>query len=102
MKQLEDENARLQHLAERGNQHEDLHAEIDRLRMQLQAAEKRELNLSVEISRNSAPMAVKAETSSDCVSSVHSPDAPNTPMTFGHVVSTLRFLLPYFRMLTNK
>jgi len=70
--------------------------------MQLQAAEKRELNLSMEISRHSASMAVKAESSSECVSSVHSPDAQNTPMTFGHVVSSVPFLSPYFRMLTNK
>lgn len=68
--------------------------------MQLQAAEKRELNLSMEIARHSAAsLSVKTETPSEYVSSVHPPD---TPMTFGHVVSSPEFLWPYFRTLTNK
>ncbi|KAI6009828.1 hypothetical protein EDC04DRAFT_2962726 [Pisolithus marmoratus] len=61
VRQLEDENARLQQLAQKGNQYEELRSEIEHLQAQLQAAEKRELNLSMEIAGHSASLAVKAE-----------------------------------------
>ncbi|KAL4079257.1 hypothetical protein J3A83DRAFT_4208329 [Scleroderma citrinum] len=100
VRQLEEENARLQHLTEKGSQHDELRSEIDHLRMQLQAAEKRELNLSMEIARHSTPLSVKAETSTDCLSSVH--DAQNTPMTLGHVRHILLRALPSLLSMSPK
>ncbi|KAG6335490.1 hypothetical protein ID866_3597 [Astraeus odoratus] len=83
VKQLEEENARLQHLVEKVDQHEELCSEIERLRVRLQAAEKRELNLTMEIARRSTPV-VKAEATSDCLSpAVQPPEQPISSVAFG-------------------
>lgn len=95
VRQLEDENARLQQLAQKGNQYEELRSEIERLHAQLQAAEKRELNLSMEIARHSTPLAAKAEMGVDRLSpAVHSSEPQTSPMTFGLTRHILARTLP--------
>lgn len=103
VRELEDENARLQQLAQKGNQYEELRSEIEHLQAQLQAAEKRELSLSMEIARHSNPLAVKAEMAVDCLSpAAHSPESQTSPKTFGLTRHILARALPYLQSLSPK
>lgn len=73
VRQLEGENAHLQQLAERGAQYDDLRSEIEQLRTQLQAAENRELQLSMELTGHSATSSTVKTAMNDCLSSASDP-----------------------------
>ncbi|KAI6046445.1 hypothetical protein EDC04DRAFT_2888114 [Pisolithus marmoratus] len=103
VRQLEDENARLQQLAQKGNQYEELRSEIEHLQAQLQAAEKRELNLSMEIAGHSASLAVKAEMGVGRLSpAAHSPEPQSSPMIFGLTRHILAQALPHLLPMSPK
>ncbi|KAI6116011.1 hypothetical protein F5141DRAFT_1212617 [Pisolithus sp. B1] len=103
VRQLEDENARLQQLAQKSNQYEELRSEIERLHAQLQAAEKRELNLSMEIARHSTPLAAKAEMGVDRLSpAVHSSEPQTSPLTFDLTRHILARTLPRLLSMSPK
>ncbi|KIJ65935.1 hypothetical protein HYDPIDRAFT_110042 [Hydnomerulius pinastri MD-312] len=55
VKELEEENLRLQTMAEKGSSYDELRLEVEQLRLRLSAAEKRERELTVELARGSAP-----------------------------------------------
>ncbi|KAH0829156.1 hypothetical protein J3R83DRAFT_2665 [Lanmaoa asiatica] len=62
VKQLEEENLRLQALAEKGKKYDDLLQNMEQLRLRLSIAEKRERELTAEVAnRTAANLAVKTE-----------------------------------------
>ncbi|KAH7928665.1 hypothetical protein BV22DRAFT_1030413 [Leucogyrophana mollusca] len=80
VKELEDENVRLQGISQKGNGHDELYSEVEKLRSRLSAAEKREQELRAELSRRSiSDTPVKAEhyeggLSSSCLPPMTSPN----------------------------
>lgn len=62
VKELEEENSRLQTLAEKGKKYDDLLQNMEHLRLRLSMAEKRERELAVELAnRTGANVALKTE-----------------------------------------
>lgn len=60
--ELEEENSRLQALAEKGKKYDDLLSNLEQLRLRLSVAEKRERELTVKLAnRTAANLAVKTE-----------------------------------------
>ncbi|KAH7883223.1 hypothetical protein F5I97DRAFT_213121 [Phlebopus sp. FC_14] len=96
VKELEEENARLSVIAEKGSTQSDLLSEINQLRLRLLAAEKRERELSVELSRNPfTAVSVKTEIQDNVPVAPRSPSASRTqPSTQALGLMALRCALP--------
>lgn len=77
VKELEEENSRLQALAAKGKKYDDLVANAGQLRLRLSMAEKRERELTAELANQTARnLAVKTESHDLCLSpSPYSPYA---------------------------